>query len=306
MVPSRTAALFADWRGDCPLDAGVVDAFKARHPSVAQAWGDDYAALDRALAAQDPWLGYSYWGPEATRLADGRDDIWLCGFLLWNIERFDARFRDLGLDAEFWLHFTDAFHGILDRIDADPAYATRQRDWYMKDLGLARGRLIPAVGRLLYPYTGLRLAHLFNSPEAAPYVYLRCGGRRPFFGLHVHQPMAKSYFNPDGWSECLRLATLALDAFPQVRGIMGASWFYDPAVAGISPHLAYLTEPTRRGAKLLRIGELPESVAGATATSHTRRLAYERGTYRPCTYALLWARQDMRATAAAAPLRTAA
>ena len=298
MIASPTAALSPQWRGHQPLPAEAIADFRARHAGVNTAWQSAYAELDRALAAQDPWRGYSYWGVDAARLTADADDAWLCGFLLWNIERFDARFERLGLDAEFRRHFVDSFHRIIDQIAADPSFVRRARDVFMKDLGITRGTLIPAAARLLYPHTGLSASQLLRNPGALPYVYGRCGGRRPFFGLHVHQPMAASYFNPAGWAECHRLARLALAAFPQVRGVMGASWFYDPAVAKFSPHLAYLLEaPLRGGARLLRLGESPDFTRDAIAASRARRAAYEAGAYKPTGYGLLWSRRDLEASA---------
>lgn len=298
MIASPTAARVPQWRGHQPLPAEAIADFRARHVGANEAWRSAYAELDRALAAQDPWRGYSYWGADAARLTAGVDDAWLGGFLLWNIERFDARFERLGLDAEFRPHFIDSFHRIVDQISTDPSFVRTTRDVFMKDLGITRGTLIPAAARLFYPCTGLSASQLLRNPGALPYVFGRCGGRWPFFGLHVHQPMAATYFNPAGWAECQRLARLALAAFPRVRGVMGASWFYDPAVAEVSPHLAYLLEaPLRGGARLLRLGESPDFTRDAIAASRTRRAAYEAGAYKPTGYALLWSRKDLEAFA---------
>lgn len=298
MIASPTAAQFPGWRGRQPLPTEAIADFRERHAGVNEAWRGAYVELDRALAAQDPWHGYSYWGPDAAQLTADVDDTWLCGFLLWNIDRFDACFERLGLDAEFRPHFIDSFHRIIDQIGADPSFVRTTRDVFMKDLGITRGTLIPAAARLLYPFTGLSTSQLLRNPGALPYVYGRCGGRRPFFGLHVHQPLAATYFNPAGWAECHRLARLALAAFPQARGLMGASWFYDPAVAEVSPHLAYLLDaPLRGGARLLRLGESPDFTRDAIAASRTRRAAYEAGAYKPAGYALLWSRKDLEASA---------
>lgn len=293
---ARISALFSDWRGGQPLPNDFTMRFRAQHPAVDAVWEGAYPRLDAALAAQDPWRGYGLWGAEAARLSAEALPSWFAGFLLWNIERFDGRFAALGLDAEFRLHFNDAFHRILAQIDADPGYARPGNDVFMKDLGLVRGTLIPALGRLLYPYAGLSLAHLLENPDKAPFVYLRCGGRWPYFGLHLHTPMTRAYFNPDGWRECHRLAALALKAFPHVRGVMAASWFYDPAATQISPHLRYLVEtPLQNGARLLRLEATAAAKRDALATSASRRRAADEGTYHPRSYAMLWRRADLLA-----------
>lgn len=292
---AHISTILPDWLGWQALPRGVIASFRARHAVADAAWDDAYPRLDRALAAQDPWRGYGYWGPEAARIAADAPPAWFAGFLLWNIERFDGRFAALGLDPEFRLHFNDAFHRILPQID-DPAYPRPGNDVFMKDLGLVRGTLIPALGRLLYPYTGLSMAHLIENPDAAPFVYLRCGGRSPYFGLHLHTPMTRAYFNPAGWRECHRLAALALEAFPHVRGVMAASWFYDPAAMRISPHLRYLVEtPLQNGARLLRLHATPATKRDALAASERRRRANDQGLYHPRSYAMLWRRADLLA-----------
>lgn len=291
---SRIASLLPEWRGLEPLPADFIPGFRLRHPAINAAWSGSYLELDRALAGQDPWRGYGFWGPTAAAIAAGAEPVWFAGFLLWNIERFEGRFRALGLDGEFRLHFNDAFHRILVQIDDDASYAQPGNDRFMKDLGIVRGMLIPALGRLLYPFSGLSLAHVIKNPRALPFVYLRCGGRRPYFGLHVHPAMIRAFFNPAGWSECHRLAALALQAFPELRGVMAASWFYDPAATRISPHLGYLVDaPLRHGARLLRLESTPGAMRDALATSKTRRAAYECGTYQPRSYAMLWSRADL-------------
>lgn len=294
-VAARIAAILPEWRGATALPGDLVPAFRARHRLVDDAWNDGYPKLDRALAAQNPWRGYGYWGPEATRISGNAPPAWFAGFLLWNIERFDSRFDALGLDREFKLHFNDAFNRMLEQLE-DPGYPRPNNDVFMKDLGLARGRLIPALGRLLYPYAGLSVTDVLANPGAAPFIYFRCGDRRPFLGLHLHPSMTRAYFNPAGWKECQRLAALALKAFPDMRGVMGASWFYDPAVTRISPHLRYVSEvPLQHGARLLRLGTTPAARRDALETSATRRKASEQGTYTPRVYALLWARADLLA-----------
>ena len=47
-------------------------------------------------------------------------------------------------------------------------------------------------------------------------------------------------FSPEGWMRFyLRTAEL-LRRDPRVKGLIGTSWLYDPALADVSPHLAYL------------------------------------------------------------------
>jgi hypothetical protein len=105
-------------------------------------------------------------------------------------------------------------------------------------------------------------------------------------------------FDPAGWDHCYRRVADLLRRNPVYAGMVGQSWFYDPAVAGISPRLAYLQErPLQNGAVRVRLGAGPRDVERATATSETRRQLYAQGRYRPRCYAIYWPREALIAWA---------
>jgi hypothetical protein len=80
---------------------------------------------------------------------------------------------------------------------------------------------------------------------------------------------------------------------PQVRGIAGVSWFYDPCVAIISPHLAYIQTPINHGAFLAKMGSDAHHVANATIRSSVRQKLYREGKYLPTCYLLAWPRNAL-------------
>jgi hypothetical protein len=122
------------------------------------------------------------------------------------------------------------------------------------------------------------------------------GGRNhPFYQYHTHLSTLED-FNPAGFDAFyIRVAEL-LKLNPDVRGLFVSSWFVDPVLEVISPHLAYLrTRPMQHGAKLFVVG--PDDSGSAISKSATRRKLYEEGKYKPMACTLVWLRQQLIAWA---------
>lgn len=301
--PVPADLLFPSWRGR--------EAYKPRLEAVAEGLVHACPALREATAAlpferfesaslpKADVHKYTDVPTEAASLLMGLPEPvrapWLCALLLWHMRRFEQVFATTGLDPEFALHYADAFHRILSQIEADPGFADLSKDSFLKDLWIARVVMIPAFAQVWWPHSGLSAkAALSAGPAAAAYVFLRCGGRRPFMEGHTHDPMAKAYWNEQGWREALRLAALALPAKPQVRGAFGTAWFYDPEIKRISPRIAFAQDlQVGGGAFRLKVGSNEAAIANATATSSERRRRYQEGTYLPADYAIIWSRRDL-------------
>ena len=101
-------------------------------------------------------------------------------------------------------------------------------------------------------------------------------------------------FNTEGLLRChLRLAAL-MRARPDLAGVFGASWLYDPQLASITPKLAFLRRLAEDGgARLLRLRADPIQTALATARSPTRRKLVESGAYKPICYGMYWRRDAL-------------
>ncbi len=229
--------------------------------------------------------------PEAIRAA------YLCSLLIWNMERFDANFARSGLDASFVPHFADGFHRIIDQIAENPRFANLADEAFLKDLWIARCVMIPAVAQVWWPRSGLSLRQLAGGGfTALLYVYLRCGGRRPFLEGHTHGPMVdQGFWTVDGWREALRLAARALDSFPECRGVFSAAWYFDPVAAEISPRVRFPAElQVGLGACRYRVGTSASTIAAATVKSPTRRRLHAEGAYMPTDYAVVWSRGDLQ------------
>jgi hypothetical protein len=294
-------SLFPTWRGREPFDPrlqAVGDALHHAHPGLAE------AATPAAFAAfEAPWrsrgvVRYTDVPPEAERLIGALPQAlrapWLCALMLSHMARFDEAFAARGHHPEFALHYTDAFNRILDQI-ADPSFADLASDSFLKDLWLTRLVMVPAFAQVWWPCSGLSARPVLSAgPAAAAHVFLRCGGRKPFLEGHTHDPVARAYWNEAGWGEALRLAALALPAFPAARGAFGTAWFYDPAILEVSPRISFAQDlQIGRGALRIRIGSNDAAIANATATSASRRNLYRDGKYVPADYAIIWSRKDL-------------
>jgi hypothetical protein len=297
-------SLFPTWRGRDPFHdraRSVAKGLYRAHPGLAGAVAsvpfEPFEALWRRHGTDV--VKYNHIPDEANRsiaqLPDTLRGPWLCALMLWHMERFEQAFRASGLHPEFALHYADAFHRILDQIEADPGFADLSCDSVLKDLWLVRVVMIPAFAQIWWPHSGLAARDVLRAgPAAAACVFLRCGGRKPMFEGHTHDPVAKAYWNEVGWREALRLAALALPAFPSARGVFGTAWFYDPAIQEVSPRIAFAQDlQVGKGAHRIRIGTNDAAVRNATATSAGRRNRFRDGSYLPTDYAVIWSRKAM-------------
>ncbi len=286
-----TSDLFPSWRGEL--------AWSDRAAALASTFPEQpgFAALEERIERE---AGHGYHlAPAVAASLDGLGDeerqAFVYGFLLWQMARFPDRFARSRLPGEFLLHYGDCFHRVMDGIEAGSFPVKLGLDLFEKDLALTRLVLIPAMAQLLYPHSGVPLRPLLAwGPKGWFYVQGRCGGRRPFVEGHTHDPMAGDYFNAAGWSEAYRLIALLVRSLPHLRGHVGYSWFYDPLLEELSPRLGYLRHvPVSQGARLMPMDADEDSAGLATATSPSRRAAYEAGSYLPRRYGLIWSRADL-------------
>lgn len=303
MVEFLGRADFPNWRGDVDwrTHAAATQArlFERHQDLGATIAARPFARFEEIAHAALP-MGYHDVPGELAEFFSAvpkpHRSAYLCALLLWLMDGFDQRFAASGLDAEFSLHYADAFNRIVDQIDADPSFADLSKDAFMKDLWLARVVMIPAFAQVWWPHSGLGGRDLLRAgPAALLHGYVRCGGRRPFFEGHTHDPMARiKYWTAAGWYQAMRLGALALPAFPKHKGVFGTAWFYDPAMATVSPNLLFASnQQVGKGAFRMRIGANEAAHINATATSASRRRLVEEGKYVPTDYAIIWARRDL-------------
>jgi hypothetical protein len=158
--------------------------------------------------------------------------------------------------------------------------------------------MVPCVSHLVCRHSGvprrkLLLPSNLLSGASARVVFALSGRLQPLMANHVHPEMVDR-FNPTGRNACYRLIGALLSHWPDNAGLVGASWYYDRAVGGISPHLAYLRDvPAQHGALFLDAGAGAEAKANALVGSQRRRARIEDGSYKPRTVMMVWPRRAL-------------
>jgi hypothetical protein len=276
------------------LVSALIDRNPALSTLIAQ---HHYGTLER-LMSEDRASGTYHLSPRTRAFlarvpADSRED-YICGFILALGGSLRRRFARSGLPDEFLDRYRHCFMRMYDEMEQGVFLADPDFDICVKDLALATLTLVPCAAVLHLPGVGIARKLLLRAGTAAWAKVFAAGGRASWLEQHVHAPTLASTFNAPGFDEAYALAAQLLRADPVLRGIFGTSWFYDPAAIALSPRLAFLREvPLARGGLFFRVGHDAESNAQAVATSPTRRMAVEAGTYRPCRYGLIWPRADV-------------
>jgi hypothetical protein len=166
-------------------------------------------------------------------------------------------------------------------------------DSYLKDLALASGALFPAGERVVEPFSVLQRSLMFNAGVRQSLQFIKsgllAGGYKPVFRLHVHLAEQSRLSEPSWRQTCRRLAQM-LEINSDIRGIVGSSWYYDPQVPAISPHLAFINKLLAENDAYWFFSHIEGSNSGAFATSQTRKQAFDGGKYLPRNYVVFWPR----------------
>jgi hypothetical protein len=281
---------------------------KKRHASVFEKF-DVRAAIDELDRAR-PQTSYHFipptvkalWNRVEQRFGSAGFAAFQCLTMLELIDQFSVRARDKRYTDAVLSKFTSSFDRIIRAIaDADRTgvYRSANDDLLLKDLAICRQSMFPAGAQIVEPHSAFHRVLLFRGglgQFAAVAALLReCGGNKPFYQIHTHLSDL-SEFNPDGWDRCYLMLADMLCMNPEIRGMWGGSWFYDPALEHISPNLTYLRErPQKNGAVV--VYSHVDMDGGALSRSKTRRELFEAGRYVPKSYALVWPREKMLAWA---------
>lgn len=175
-------------------------------------------------------------------------------------------------------------------------------DFFRKDINLTLGLHVPCGGQVLELSRYFRivsvLRSIFRGGNINPAIkYFLSDGPGQWFSVHTESRYL-DYFSEEGWDACyIRIAEMLLNN-PSINGLIGTSWFYDPSLIEISPHLRYLRErPLQNGAFMMKHGSTPIDIERATIKSKKRRKLYEEGKYLPVSYTIFWPRKALIAWA---------
>ena len=239
------------------------------------------------------------WAAFTEGMPQAQENRWAACLLLDFIARSPERLHDFPAPESVLPQTARELSRIVCDSESNPENARNlDSDLFLKDLSLSRLDSFPCVAQIVEKRSGIprrvvvrEFGHAFRS-------LLRVGvtsGFRysPFFELHTHTPML-SGFNPEGWDQCYLLIADLFVTYPEYHGVIGGSWYFDPLLDRVSPHLSYLRKtPTDWGAFLIRVGPTKADIANATANSETRRKLHEAGKYNPTSWLLVWPREAL-------------
>lgn len=118
-------------------------------------------------------------------------------------------------------------------------------------------------------------------------------GNSPLFELHFN-PHRMRQFNHKGWLDVFRLGGEMLKSRPEIKGIMGASWFFDPSLEKISPELNYLRDMISEiGGMFFFEGQTEQDKENSFSMSKVRKEAFEKGIYTPSSYIVIIPRKSL-------------
>ncbi len=185
--------------------------------------------------------------------------------------------------------------------EADERYRVTE-DRYVKDLHIARLRLVPLGAQLLDQYRGFSrkpflLGAGLSGVPGALLAMLRIGGNAPWHEFHTHD-LAMRFFGARGWEESIRLCIPLLQRQPEVKGIFGVAWWFDPAVGALTPNMAFPYEVSARfGAQFFPYPRDEDAKRNAIHRSPERAALVASGHYVPRPYLMLLPRAALLAHA---------
>jgi len=119
------------------------------------------------------------------------------------------------------------------------------------------------------------------------------GWKKPWLEVHTESRHTND-FNEAGWDRAWATAAAICKRRPELAGMIGSSWFYDPPLETISPRLAYLRlNPLKGGAFIIHQGPAPIHSERCGATSPTRRAMIESGEYLPRSWLVAWPKSTL-------------
>lgn len=128
--------------------------------------------------------------------------------------------------------------------------------------------------------------------------YLAAGAKKePWLEVHTESRWLRG-FNEDGWNEAWATAAEICRVRPEIAGMIGSSWFYDPPLTEISPRLAHLRlNPLKGGAFMVHQGPAPIHTERAGAASASRKALIDSGEYTARSWLMVWPRKELIAWA---------
>lgn len=170
------------------------------------------------------------------------------------------------------------------------------RDFWAKDVRLSLALSVPGARTQMIdlsspmgPGQVLRHAREGWGWSVIP-AYAAAQAWKPWLEVHT-ESRELSDFNEAGWDRAWATAAEILKTRPDMAGMLGSSWFYDPPLETISPRLAYLRlNPLKHGAFMVHQGPGEIHTERAATSSPTRKALIEEGKYTARSWIMAWPR----------------
>ncbi len=189
--------------------------------------------------------------------------------------------------------YTKTFQRFIRMCSSSKGWAIYPDDVYWKDLAMARQVIFPAGARIVEIQSGFGLSQglSFNLFKSLLFIFqvISLKGRKGYFQHHAHLPELDN-FNERGLIDSYLVISDMLKHYPDIKGIISGSWYYDPKIKNISPNLTYLRDiPAKNGAKFYNCGR--DASGSAISKSQKRRKLFNEGKYVPKAYLYIWSRK---------------
>ena len=234
-------------------------------------------------------------------LGDASDAVRRGLVAAWALQLPD-RTAALHLPAEvmaLYPYWIEQLAGFLDK--AQGAY---DFDHWSKDVRFSLALSVPAaksqVIDLSSPLGPKQIVrHVLDGRGVGPlFRYLAAGAKKaPWLEVHTESRWLRG-FNEDGWNEAWATAAEICRGRPELAGMIGSSWFYDPPLTEISPRLAHLRlNPLKGGAFMVHQGPGDIHTERAGAASASRKALIDSGQCVARSWLMVWPRRELIAWA---------
>lgn len=232
-----------------------------------------------------------------SNLRSGCSDSELCLCGVYLVSCLAAGFASRHVEIGSNLIDTSLERGLLrlkEFLDRRPSTYFFDDEFFIKDLRFAAGLSIPFAGGIVDLFSRLGGTARAGLLRRHPVRFRQLiASEQPVLRMYL-DPRRTDTFTEEGVGELLLGAADLLLANPDAIGYTCKSWWHDPAIASLSPHLAHLSQvPVSHGALLFPASTSERDAERALSTSKSRRASYEAGQYKPRAFVLFWPRDEM-------------
>jgi hypothetical protein len=215
----------------------------------------------------------------------------------------------------FWVRDVETRAGALDMppevmelypywLDQMAAFLTEAEDPYdpdhwAKDVRFALALSVPGARSQVIDLSsplgpGETVRHALSGRGIAPlFRYVAARAWRPWLEVHT-EARHLADFNEEGWNRAWATAAAICKRRPELAGMIGSSWFYDPPLTEISPRLAHLRlNPLNGGAWMVHQGPGEIHTERAATASPTRKAMIDSGEYVARAWMMVWPRKAL-------------